>query len=119
MVRRGKWRVVAPKRSLKPRQPTRKRIVAAQVPSKPAQPSTSPKRATKTPSTSERVRTLLLSHPEGLMTGRIRDLLGRQVPGNQVSTVVTKMRIRGVLVATGEKGSSVYKLGEGASKGGE
>jgi hypothetical protein len=120
MVRRGKWRVVEPRRSVKkPWPPTTKRIVAAQVPSKPVRRSQKPAHATRTPSTSERVRALLLSHPEGLSTRQMRELLGNEVPGNQVSTVVVKMRVRGILVATGEKGSSVYKLSAGSPKGAE
>jgi hypothetical protein len=64
------------------------------------------------------VRSLLLQHPEGLTRGQIRDLLGPEATSNRVSTVVTKMRISGHLVATGEKGSSVYKLSDDSSKGG-
>jgi hypothetical protein len=66
------------------------------------------------------VRGLLLEHPEGLTTGQIRDLLGPEQAGNRVSTVVTKMRLRGLLEATGERGFSVYKLvdrhGDGAEE---
>jgi hypothetical protein len=118
MVRRGKWRVVDPNAAVKPRQPT-KRTVAGQIPAKPAQISTSSQQATKPPSVSERVHAVLVSHPEGLTTGQIRELLGPEDAAKHVSTVVTKMRIRGVLVAAGERGSSVYKLSEGSSKGGE
>ena len=115
MVSRGKWRVVEAERSAKPRQPLRKRASSRKAATKLAQTSANPAQLTKTPSASERVRTLLLAHAEGLTTGQIRDLLGPEAASNRVSTVVTKMRISGHLVASGPKGSLVYKLSEGGA----
>ena len=119
MVRRGKWRAVEPKPAVKSSRATKKVVVAAKQPSKRAQPSTSREQPVKTPSVAKRVRALLLSHPTGLTTRQIRELLGPDDAAKLVSTVVTKMRIRGVLVATGDKGSSVYTLRDGSSEDGE
>jgi hypothetical protein len=120
MVRRGKWRVVEPKRSVKRGPSARKAVaVAAKVPAKRKQIATKPAPSKPTPFAADWVRSLLLSHPEGLTTGQIRQLLRPDPGARPVNTVVSKMRARGLLVATGERGSSVYKLSQGSSAGGE
>jgi hypothetical protein len=120
MVRRGKWRVVQPKRAVKASPSAKKAVVVGgKALKKPAPTSTKPEASTTPLSASDKVRALLLEHAKGLTTRQISDLLGPDNAVKHLSTVVTKMRIRGVLVATGERGSSVYKLSEGLSKGGK
>jgi hypothetical protein len=105
LVRRGKWRAVEPKH-------TSRRPGRAAVPRGLESRPEKAERAAKRPSAADRVRGLLREHPEGLTTGQIRELLGPLQPRDKISTIVAKMSGRGLLVASGKKGSSIYKLTE-------
>ena len=109
----GRWRVVEPKRSARPKAAHKAAPKPPEVeevpPAKPERVSSPP--AQGAPSASERVRALLVDHPEGLTTGQIRDLLGPNRP-RDISTVVAKMAGRGLLIASGKKGAFSYKLAQ-------
>lgn len=109
----GRWRVVEPKRSARtkatPKAPPKPPEVEEAPPAKAERVSAPP--AVGAPSASERVRALLVDHPEGLTTGQIRDLLGPNRP-RDISTVVAKMAGRGLLIASGKKGAFSYKLAQ-------
>jgi hypothetical protein len=109
----GKWRVVESKRAAKPKGAAKSAPKAAEVEEAPPAKAerTSAPQASGGPSAAERVRALLVDHPEGLTTGQIRDLLGPNRP-RDISTVVAKMAGRGLLIASGKKGAFSYKLAQ-------
>jgi hypothetical protein len=131
MVRRGWWRLAEPKRTRHASQPksaqpkraqstnglagANRRAKLVRSPAGPKQP----KESRAGLSFAATVRGVLAEHPEGLTTGQLRDLIGPSGESKKISTLVTKMRIAGSVVASGEKGASVYRLADGARSASE